>query len=331
VSPRWGPPWTLQSVLAPGIRQYIAAKRAAGCRFLTEERSLRPFDRFLTEQGVASLDGITPELIDAFMASRRRTSAVAYNDLLRLLRRLFGWLMVQGLTDHCPVRMTLRRATAYRVPFIFDADQARRLLEAAASLPDGSRSPQRGRTYRSIFAILYGLGLRVGEVSRLLVGDIDWEKRTLLVRDSKFGKTRLVPFGPRLGEVLRDYLDAREQRWGPPSAADPLFTFDGRGPISTNTIRNTFQGHIMPRLQLPSREGTTRPRVHDLRHSFAVGVLLRWYRTGMDPAARLHYLSTFLGHSRPESTAVYLTITADLLQEANRRFERFARRPWSLP
>lgn len=71
--------------------------------------------------------------------------------------------------------------------------------------------------------------------------------------------------------------------------------------------------------------GTTRPRVHDLRHSFAVGTLLRWYRQGLDPAARLHQLSTFLGHVNPDTTAVYLTITSDLLAEANHRFERFAK------
>lgn len=330
MSPRWGLRWAgFRSVLGPGITQYIGAKRAVGCDFATEERSLRVFDHFLVEQGVAAQDAITPELIEAFMASRRRTTPVSYNELLGIVRRLFQWLMIQGLCDHCPVRTRPRRPAAYRTPFIFDVDQARRLLEAATRLPDRPRSPQRGRTYRSIFAVLYGLGLRIGEVSRLLVGDIDWEKRTLLVRDSKFGKTRLVPFGARLGAVLQDYLSAREQRWSVPSAGDPLFTFDGRGPVSTNTIRNTFQGHILPQLRLRSAEGTPRPRVHDLRHSFPVGVLLRWYRSGMDPAARLHYLSTFLGHVRPESTAVYLTMTADLLHEANRRFERFARRAWA--
>jgi integrase len=78
------------------------------------------------------------------------------------------------------------------------------------------------------------------------------------------------------------------------------------------------------RLDLAVPAGTAPPRLHDLRHSFAVGTLLRWYRAGVDPAARLHHLATFLGHVDPASTAVYLTITADLLREANRRFEAFA-------
>lgn len=327
MSPRWQRRWdSFRSVLAPVITQYLAAKRAMGCRFATEDRTLRVFDRFLVEQDVKALGAITPELIEAFLASRPRTTPLSHNNLLGIVHRLFDWLVLHELIDRCPVRTRPRRATASRMPFIFDVDQARRLVEAARSLPDHSRSPLRGPAYRTIFALLYGLGLRIGEVTRLQIGDVDWDRRTVLVRDSKFGKTRLVPFGPRLGSVLRDYLDERERRWRAPAAVDPLFTFDGRGPVSTNTIRNTFHRDLMPRLALRAPEGTLRPRVHDLRHSFAVGVLLRWYRTGQDPAARLHHLSTFLGHVKPESTAVYLTITSDLLQEASRRFDRYARR-----
>ena len=81
-------------------------------------------------------------------------------------------------------------------------------------------------------------------------------------------------------------------------------------------------------LELPVPAGVSPPRLHSLRHSFAVGCLLRWYREGLDPAARLHQLSTFMGHVDPSSTQVYLTITPALLEEANRRFERFAEPAW---
>lgn len=181
-------------------------------------------------------------------------------------------------------------------------------------------------TFRSrcaIFALLYGLGLRVGEVSRLQIGDVDLDRDVLLIRDSKFGKSRQMPFGPRLGAVLRAYLAGRPDSRGTDPRA-PLFTWSGRERVHTNSIRNTFRDDIVPKLDLLVPPGTTRPRVHDLRHSFAVGTLLRWYRQGLDPAARLHHLSTFLGHVRPETTAVYLTITSDLYVEANRRFEALA-------
>jgi hypothetical protein len=108
------------------------------------------------------------------------------------------------------------------------------------------------------------------------------------------------------------------------ASSAPFFSWNGRSAISTNSIRNTFRDHLVPRLALDVPAGSTAPRVHSLRHSFAVRTLLRWYREGQNPTTRLHHLSTFMGHVNPNTTAVYLTITSDLLQEANQRFESFA-------
>lgn len=316
--------WTgFRSSLAIHVEQYLATKRALGCRFNTEDRSLRLLDRFLVEQGVTSLAAITPEHIDRFLRSRPRHAPRGYNCLLSAVRRLFDWLVSQQVIAASPVQARSRPETARRLPFLVDPPLARRLLEVARRLPDNHRSRHRGPTYHAIFALLYGLGLRVGEVSRLRIGDVDLEHDLLVILNSKFGKSRQVPFGPRLGAVLRGYLAGRPRACGTGAAA-PLFTWNGRQPVHTNSIRNTFREDVIPKLDLVIPAGTTRPRVHDLRHSFAVGTLLRWYRTGVDPAARLHHLSTFLGHVSPDTTAIYLTITSDLLAEANRRFETMA-------
>lgn len=316
--------WTgFRSPLASHIVHFLATKRALGCRFVAEDRNLRLLDRFLVDQGVATVDAITADQIERFLASRPRPAAKGYNHLLGVVRRLFNWLITQQVIPESPVRVPPRPETARRLPFLFDPPQARRLLTVAADLPDNNRSRYRGATYHAIFALLYGLGLRVGEVSRLQLDDVDLDRDVLLIRNSKFGKTRWVPFGPRLGAVLRAYMAGRPRERG--GAGDvPLFTWDGRQPVHTNSIRNTFREDIVPHLGLVIPAGTTRPRVHDLRHSFAVATLLRWYRQGLDPAARLHHLSTFLGHVNPDTTAVYLTITSDLLAEANHRFEAFA-------
>ncbi|HYT75117.1 MAG TPA: tyrosine-type recombinase/integrase [Vicinamibacterales bacterium] len=316
--------WTgFRSPLASHIVDFLATKRALGCRFVAEDRNLRLLDRFLVDQGVATVDAIMADHIEQFLASRPRPAAKGYNHLLGVVRRLFDWLITQQVITQSPVRLRPRPETARRLPFLFDPPLARRLLAVAGDLPDNNRSRYRGATYRAIFALLYGLGLRVGEVSRLQLGDVDLDRDVLLIRNSKFGKTRWVPFGPRLGAVLRAYLAGRPRERGDAGDA-PLFTWDGRQPVHTNSIRNTFREDIVPHLGLVIPAGTTRPRVHDLRHSFAVGTLLRWYRQGFDPAARLHHLSTFLGHVNPDTTAVYLTITSDLLAEANHRFEAFA-------
>ena len=316
--------WTgFRSPLANHIVLFLATKRALGCRFVAEDRNLRLLDRFLVEQGVDTLNEITPDRIERFLVSRPRPAAKGYNHLLGVVRRLFDWLVSQQVIATSPVQTRPRPETARRLPFLVDVPLARRLLEVARQLPDNHRSRYRGPTYHAIFALLYGLGLRVGEVSRLQLGDLDFDRDVLLIRDSKFGKSRQVPFGPRLGAVLRAYLVGRPRERGTDPGA-PLFTWSGRQPVHTNSIRNTFREDIVPKLDVVIPQGTTRPRVHDLRHSFAVGTLLRWYRTGLDPAARLHHLSTFLGHVSPDTTAVYLTITSDLFAEANRRFEALA-------
>ncbi len=316
--------WTgFRSPLGPGIEAFLAHRRALGCRLRTEEMTFRLLDRFLVEQHVASLDAITPVVIDAFLASRPRPAPESYNHLLATVSRVFEWLAARDLAPPSPVRATRRRGTRSRLPFLFDAAAARRLLEAAGHLPEVTSTPLRGPAYRTIFALLYGLGMRVGEVARLRVGDLDCERQLLVVRQAKFGKSRLVPFGPRMGGLVMEYLNLLEHRRGPLSPMTPLFSFRKAEPVHPATISHTFQ-ELIPQLGLTIPDGTSHPCVHCLRHSFAVGRLLRWYRDGIDPAAKLLALSTFLGHVNPVSTAVYLTATTELLSEANQRFERWA-------
>jgi len=309
------------SVLAPGIVQFLAHKRALGRRYRVEEAALRLFDRFLGVEAVTTIDAITPTLVDAFLRSRPRIRPRSYNHLRGALARCFDWLVIQGQVPASPVHAPFRRVTGHRIPFIFDQVTARRLLDLAATLPDNARAPHRGATYRVVFALLYGLGLRVGEVSRLTVADVDLERQLLVIRETKFGKTRLVPFGPKIGAALAAYRAAHVR---PLFGGAPFFSFTKRGAIHPCTITQTFH-HLVPRMHLVIPDGVAAPHLHDLRHSFAVGTLLRWYRTGLDPQARLLHLSTFLGHVDPTSTAVYLTVTPSLLTEASRRFARYAK------
>jgi integrase len=150
--------------------------------------------------------------------------------------------------------------------------------------------------------------------------DVDLPHQLLIVRETKFTKSRLVPFGPKMGKLLAGYLD-RTPRVG---ANPPIFTFRKCQPVSPCTISTIFH-ELATQLALPIPDGTRPPCVHSLRHSFAVGTLLCWYRKGVDPRSRLLQLSTFMGHVNPRSTAVYLTITTDLLTEASRRFEHWAK------
>jgi len=315
----------LTSVLASPMAAFVDHKRGLGRRFVTEEKTLRLFDRYLVSQQIDALEAITPAVLESLLASRPRSSPRSFNHLLGTLRRLFEWMVKQGLMADCPLTSAARRLTQQRTPFLFRPEQVRCLLEAAARLPARPGAPDRGATYRMIFALLYGLGLRVGEVSRLRVHDLDTPRRLLVIRESKFRKTRLVPFGPRIGMALADYLQQQLDRYGAIAPEQPLFSFSRKTarPICPNTISWTFH-QLLPGLALAVPAGVAAPHLHCLRHSFAVGTLLRWYRDGRDPAARLLHLATFLGHVSPSSTAVYLTVTGELMQAANGRFARFA-------
>jgi site-specific recombinase XerD len=314
----------LKSVLADSIAKFIVHKRALGRKYSTEEKVFLHFDQFLLQRHIKVITEITPQIIDDFLAMHQGRGYRSYNHLFGTIRRLFAWLVLQGILPTSPVHGKFRRPIARKIPYIFDQKAAIRLLKCAAKLHDNPRAKMRGATYRTIFALLYGLGLRVGEVSRLCCGDIDFEQRLLVIRQTKFSKSRLVPFGPRIGKMLGDYLTMRRYKDATLCSNSPVFSFTKRGHISPYTITQTFHS-LLPRLGLKIPFGVSTPRLHCLRHSFAVGTLLRWYRSGIDPQSRLLCLSTFMGHVSPESTAVYLTISNELLQEANNRFEKFAK------
>jgi len=311
--------------IAIAIADFLAHKRALGRKYQTEEATLRLLLAFAGQHDVTDLRQLTPSLLDAFIGSRPRARARSFNHLVGILGCFLDWAVTQQRLKASPLCRIRRRETDQRLPFLFDATQARQLLQAATALPDNPRATDRGPTYHAIFALCYGLGLRAGEACGLRLGDVDAKRQLLVVRGGKFGKSRLIPHGPRIGELL-----ARQTRHRNGSSDDPLFSFDGQRSTHPCTASQTFH-RLVTELAFPVPDGVSPPHLHCLRHSFAVGCLLRWYREGVDPQTRLYRLSTFMGHVDPASTAVYLTITPQLLAEASRRFEAFAEPAWSEP
>jgi site-specific recombinase XerD len=317
--------YSFRSLLAEDIQRYLDFKRATGRKFDTEQAALRLFDRFLLEYPIMDLDALTPQLIEVFLASRPRTRPRSFNHLLGVIRCFFAWSVAQGRLTSSPVRSQLRIDNSRRFPYVFKPEQVQHILIIAAQLPDNSRATHRAEVYTLIFRLMYALGLRVGEIVRLCHADVDRTRRLLIIRQTKFGKNRLVPIGPKLWEHIEAYLTSRVKWHTQWQSDDPLFSFSNgrRKPIRSETISQTFH-HLLPKIELTCNEGTNPPCLHCLRHSFAVQTLLRWYRSGIHPGQKLLHLSTFMGHSDPTSTSWYLTITDDLLAEANRRFERLA-------
>ncbi len=188
----------LRSALAESIRRFVEYKRALNRRYRPEAAALRLFDRYLYENNITEWDGIDSISTERFLQSRPRTRPRSYNHLLGVLHRFFDWAVVQRLVANNPVTAARHRDTGKRIPYIFNLSDAKRLQEVVDALPDRSRAPHRAQTYKTIFALLYGLGLRVGEAVRLKLGDVDFQRDTLFIRETKFNKNRIVPFGPKL-------------------------------------------------------------------------------------------------------------------------------------
>jgi integrase len=209
----------------------------------------------------------------------------------------------------------------WRPPFIYTAEDITMLLEAAAEMP----SPLRSATYSTLFGLLAATGMRVGEALTLDRSDIDWDQGVLLIRQSKFGKSRNVPVTASTLDALHRYALLRSS-FRPRPGNDSFFvSLTGRRLIYVSVF-DVF--NVLRQSTGLGAKSTITPRIHDLRHTFAVTVLLGWYCDGGNVAARLPWLSTYLGHHDPRSTYWYLSATPELLALAAQRLERFA---WMVP
>jgi integrase len=170
-----------------------------------------------------------------------------------------------------------------------------------------------------LFGLLAATGMRVGEAVGLDTGDVDLVAGVIVIRETKFNKSRRIPLRPSTVAVLRDYLQLR-QRLCPAPKALCFFVSSRAGRITARRAQAMF-ARLVETAGLEPRTGT-HPRVHDLRHSFAVATLLDWYRDGADIDARMPLLSAYLGHVSPVSTYWYLQATPELLAVAARRLEQ---------
>jgi site-specific recombinase XerD len=181
-------------------------------------------------------------------------------------------------------------------------------------------------TVRAILLAVYGAGLRRQEVLDLSLADVDLPNRLLTIRDTKFFKSRLVPIGRDLTKVLSDYACWRAATHPATSAGSRFFLGRDGAAICRWTLHHAFYRLREYAGVRRSDGGRYQPRLHDLRHTFAVHRLTAWYRQGADVQRLVYHLSVYLGHAHLAETQVYLTMTPELLQQAGTCFERYARK-----
>lgn len=300
------------NTLIEHVDDYLQIRRALGYKLEREGRLLPDFVAFLDRQGASH---VTADLALHWAMLPANASPQWWVSRLSMVRRFAQHLSAFDGQTEVPSRDLIPQIKRRKlVPYVYTDGEVLTLMAATNSL-----SGLKAHTYTTLIGLLASTGMRVGETLALDCSDVDWRHGILVVRHSKFDKSREVPLHPTSVQALRAYSQARDRSF--PQVSSPAFLLSLAGTrLNYKNVHYCF-------LRLLRQAGMAdqqprRPRLHDLRHTFAIRTLSRWYQDGVDVEARLPALSTYLGHVCPSQTYWYLTATPDLLKIASGRFEQ---------
>ncbi|WP_308165163.1 tyrosine-type recombinase/integrase [Acidithiobacillus ferrooxidans] len=240
-----------------------------------------------------------------------------------VLTGCYRFALARGMVTAIPLpRSVPKQDGPIFVPYIYSHAELKRLIDVLPALCAG-RSRIDDYVFKALLLLMYGAGLRISEALSLHIHDVDLQQTILYVRETKFYKTRIVPLGKDLTQILNEYIAKRNNRYSAATDA-PFFCFRDGTPLSRSAAHGLFR-RVRAKADV-LKEGGPRhqPRLHDLRHSAAVHRLIAWYRCGADLRDLLPKLATYLGHVDLSATQRYLTMTPELLHEASLRFAHYA-------
>jgi len=308
---------SFSSCLATQMKRFINLRRLSGTDYHSQTRLLEYFDRFLVQQGF-NRPQITREITDSYQQGLTTLALRTQNNRMCVIRQFGEYLAGSDPQSFVPRPLLMIRSHRAHQPYIYNSRQLRALLAAASRLlPLGSLRPH---TYRTLLGLLYSTGIRIGEAMALNLEDVQPSTQRLYIAEGKFRKARWVALSSSTGRALQQYIDTRLKS-APHSPDSPLLLNNRRRPLCYPTVNQTFRG-LLQKCDIPHNKRTG-PRIHDLRHTFAVHRLLAWYRQGLDVNARLPTLATYMGHVDISSTHIYLQPTAELLEQVHQRFRNY--------
>lgn len=311
---------SFSSPLASALAQFLELKRSVGYHYREEARVLHALDRFLAQSLAADDPVITLEIVRAFVTRRGEESESTRAHRLSLIRQVCLFLALEEPRTAIPGPRWLGIQRRSFLPRVLALEEGRRFLDACGTLTRPHCSPLRGSVLGTALVVLYLTGLRAGEVLRLTDADVDLPTAVLCIRDTKFGKSRLVPIADDVADRLRRCRRDVAQHFGARAPDDPFFPAPSGRHYSHTALRSAFH-QVLVQAGIPRHLGGRSLRLHDLRHSFAVLRLVLWVRQHADLGARLPALATYLGHVGLGSSQRYLQVTEDLLRELMRPHE----------
>lgn len=307
------------TTLRARAEQYLLMRRALGFKLETQGPHLMSFVGFCEQRGA---EHVTVDLAIAWATQTGRGSSDEVYQARRLdtVRIFARHLQTLDPATEVPPEDVLTRRYRRIPPYLYSPDEVAALMSAAGGL----RLRIRAATWQTLIGLLAVTGMRSGEACHLGRHDVDLHAATLQVIDSKFGKSRLLFLHPSTVVELRAYARVRDEQVPESAASTFLVNSHGR-PLDKYNIQHTFAA-LVTETGIQAPPGRRAPRLHDLRHVFAVATMLDWYRAGENVQARLPVLSTWLGHVDPKSTYWYLQAVPELLALAAGRLEQQSQR-----
>lgn len=294
---------------------YLTVRRSLGYDLRSDERVLRRFIRFADQEGARHID---TALFLRWDASQPNAGTSTRSARLGKVRLFVQWLNSLDPAHEVPPRGLLPSRYGRVRPHIYSEVEIVSIIAAAKELP--SIYGLRGLTYSTLFGLIAVTGLRISEALALGRDDVDAEDGVLRVRRGKLGKERLLPLDPSVVEQLMAYAVERDRLLG--SKPDAFFVNSEGERLNDCSARYNF-AQACQRIGLRAQQQYCRhgrgPRIHDLRHTFAVRTMINWYRTDKDPAREMIRLTTYLGHTDPDHTFWYLEAAPELLDLAMTR------------
>ncbi|OFZ99487.1 MAG: integrase [Betaproteobacteria bacterium RBG_19FT_COMBO_58_11] len=309
------------------VNDYLAERRRLGYELCTMGLALASFTRYVA--GVRHRGALTVELMAEWARHDKwhRDAPRTWARRLKLLRPFARYLRQFDPLTEVPDDAVFGPVPGRVAPHIYREDEIVDLLAAARELrPHGGLRPA---TFETLFGLIASVGLRVSEALDLLDTDVDLKFAMLTVRQTKFAKSRQLPLHPSTTDALDRYRRLRSQ-WVPVTTETPFFV-GTRGrrlgqPLGDRQVHRVFN-ELRARLGWVNRGAHEGPRIHDLRHSFAVRRVMLWHVQGTDIDQAMLALSTYMGHAKVSNTYWYLTGVPELMALAGGKFERFAKAP----
>ncbi len=304
-----------RSPLASRLQAFLDMRKALGRKGTADYKILTYLDRFMMGT-LKPGETITRKITENWIKNMEHLSVGTRINRISVLRQFCCYLSYfDGRT--CLIHRSALPRRTRPAPYIYTHREIRSILAAAKRIgPAGSFRPV---VVSTLIGLLYATGLRVGEALKLTLGDVDIKRQVLVIRQTKFRKSRYVPFSPSTAKILSNFLRQRQAAGFSTASTTPVFVNPEGRAYGRDRICGLFL-EIVRAIGLRGPTGERGPRLHDLRHTFAVQRLLTWYREGANLSAKLPLLTTYLGHTTVSCTEVYLQATAELLEEAGKRF-----------